>query len=42
MGTNSFSVNSELKSESKIKVYNNRGHEITIDDLRKLVVLMKV
>ncbi len=32
MGTNSFSVNSELKSASKIKVYNNRGHEITIDE----------
>ncbi|MCF8002161.1 MAG: OsmC family protein [Halanaerobiales bacterium] len=35
MGTNKFSVNSELKSGTKIKVHNNRGHEITIDEPEK-------
>lgn len=32
MGTKKFSVHSELQSGTKIKVYNNRGHEITIDE----------
>lgn len=36
MGTVKYSVNSELKSGIKIKVYNNRGHEITIDEPEEL------
>lgn len=36
MGYNKYKVNSKLEGDMKVKVSNNRGHQITIDEPKEM------